>query len=93
MTKKNKAITTSAIDMRKPLVKDFIDPDKAVLDFLLTRLPHVSKAKPKVNRVYQSQDKSLNRFRVNWWTDDGIVKSGYYEVILKEGAFDLHESL
>lgn len=90
MKKTKTSLSAPVIDRRKPLVKEFIDADKAVKDYLLVRLPHVSYAIPKICLVYQSKDKATYRFRINWWREASIVQSGYYEVISSEGNLEIN---
>jgi hypothetical protein len=93
---KEDTVKEPSIDLRKPIVQEFVDQDKQMTDFLLTRLPHVSHARPKFICVYRSKDNSIYRHRVNWYREiqddkidfsvNKIVASQYVEVkITKDG--------
>jgi hypothetical protein len=85
MGKTKTSLSLSAIDLKKPLVKDFVDPDKAIEDFVLNRLPEFPRTRIKLCLTYQSKDKTLYRFRVNWINSEGrIVNSKCYEVNVGE---------
>ncbi len=77
------------LDTLKPLVKDFFDPEKDLLDFVLLRLPHISNTEVSLKQVYQSKNKMTFRYRVNYWrkemndvglTSGSIVKSSMIQV-------------
>jgi hypothetical protein len=76
MGKAQKALaTTQTIDLRKPLVKPVVNNNDEIARFIETRMKHVPYAKMRVVQVYQSHDKKVSRFRVNWYkeTTEGIT--------------------
>ena len=89
--KSKQSITSiiEGIDFDKPLVRDFVDKNTIVLNFLSTRLPHVPHAYPKFNLVYVSKDKKTAKYRVNWYREEiegvarmlKIVHSQYIQVM------------
>lgn len=87
---KNEVALLEPLDTMKPLVKDFVDAEKDLHDFVDLRLPSVPKASPVIKQVYVNKTKTVFRYRVNYWAvilhDDcfvptgKIVKSLYIEV-------------
>jgi hypothetical protein len=87
---KSETAVMEPLDTVKPLVKDFVDPDKNLNDFLTLRLPHVPHSRMAIKQVYQNKGKTTFRYRINYWVecqDAGstistgqIVKSMYVEV-------------
>jgi hypothetical protein len=94
-------VVADAIDLQKPLVKDYVDPDLALDNFLKLRLPHVPRATTQCKLVYRSKDGSRIHFRVNWWREDAsedsfvgkysIVHSAFYEVKATRNGYELIE--
>ena len=91
------AVPRHNIDLRKPVVKEFVDQDREIRDFLLLRLPHVPYATPRVAHVYTSKDKKEHRFRVNWFvkvedklvTTSKMVSSQYVRVLITDKGYEL----
>ena len=83
-----------SIDLRKPIVKEFVDQDQEVINFLSIRLPHVPYCTSKMICVYRSKDKTEVAYRVNWYKkEEGIVVqtnrlhfSPYVKVLIKPGG-------
>lgn len=88
-----------ALDLRKPLVKDFVDPDREVENFVQIRLPHIPYAKAHCKLLYRSKDNQTIRYRVNWFSEKteagcivplrSIVHSRYYELRIKSSGPEL----
>jgi hypothetical protein len=91
---KNEIVTTAtSIDTMKPLVKDYVDPIKDLIDFVSLRVPHISKTEIDVVQTYQNKAKTSFRFRVNYWLiskeEGSIVATGK---IVKSLCIDVFET-
>lgn len=102
MKKAKEGLTIAdVLETKKPLVRDFIDPDKEIERFISIRLPHVPHCTPQLKLVYQSKDKHLYKYRVNWWlhqnhegsyvTTSSIVTSKYYEITKQVDGIAMRE--
>lgn len=98
-TSKQSLTVSGGIDVQKPLVKEYIDPDAKVESFLKERLPHVAYSVPHIKPISKSKDGRSARYRVNWWREsheDGnfivtgdIVHSDLYEVSQTKSGMEL----
>jgi hypothetical protein len=90
----------NAIDLKKPVVKEFVDQVQEVTTFLQIRLAHVPYCTSRIFCVYRSKDATRLAFRVNWYkTSEGdlvttrsMVKSQYVKILVKPGGFEIIES-
>jgi len=91
---------TNSIDLHKPLVKDYVDPDLALDEFMQLHLPHVPYSIPQCKLVSKSSDGKIKRYRINWWREeyDGgfvptikLTHSATFEVTETFGAYALKE--
>ena len=68
---KSNEMAIEPVDNTKPLVKDFFDPEKNLIDFIQVRLPHVPHSTISLRPVYQNTARTVFRYRVNYWLFTG----------------------
>jgi hypothetical protein len=92
--KKTKSSLTiaDAIDNRKPLTKEYVNPSEVVDRILNVRLPYVKGCTAIHKLVFTSKDKLTTKYRVNWFHPDGfIARSGYFELTQSPDGYNLAE--
>ena len=100
-TKDSDLAVMEPVDTSKPLVKEFVDKDSQIKQFITTRLPHFPNSSVSIKKVYQSRDKSVYRFRVNYHRSilegdciiplNSIVASRYVEVVCKGNDYEFFD--
>ena len=79
------------IDLQKPVVKEFVDKNQQLSNFLEIRLPHVPYCIPKMICVFESKDKTEVAYRVNWTkkSNSAIESSQYVKILIKPDGYEI----